>query len=226
MSQPRPELRIGDRERDLIASVLQHALAEGRITIDELDARLDARLDAASRARTFADLDPLVADLLVEPLSTASVWPRLEVESQPAGAFGTSPNNRLALDAGWSNLTRGGRWDIPPFLLLNGSKSTLKVDCRQATPLAEVIDIQVVGSMGIVTIVIPESWAANTDRLVPSWGVVKSAVSAKPDPGAPLLVLHGSVGWGRLTVRHPNWFESRNLTEPVVERPRRPELEQ
>lgn len=37
MSQPRPELRIGDRERDLAASVLQDAVAEGRITLDELD---------------------------------------------------------------------------------------------------------------------------------------------------------------------------------------------
>ena len=35
MSQSRPELRIGDRERDLIASVLQQALAQGRITIDD-----------------------------------------------------------------------------------------------------------------------------------------------------------------------------------------------
>jgi Domain of unknown function (DUF1707) len=221
MSQPRPELRIGDRERDLIASVLQHALAEGRITIDELDARLDAAL----RARTFADLDPLVADLLVEPLSTAPAWPRLEVESQPAGATGTSPNNRLVLDAGWSSLTRSGRWDIPPFLLLNGAKSTLKVDCLQASPLAEIIDIQVVASMGAVTIVIPESWAAHTDRLVPSWGLARSTVSAKPDPGMPLLDLHGSVGWGRLTVRHANRFESRKLAKPDVERPRRPELE-
>lgn len=221
MSQPRPELRIGDRERDLIASVLQQALAEGRITIDELDARLDVAL----RARTFADLNPLVADLLVEPLSTEPALPPHGVESGAAVVTGTSPNNRLVLDAGWSSLTRSGRWDIPPFLLLNGAKSTLKVDCLQATPLAEIIDIQVVASMGRVTVVIPQSWAARTDRLVPSWGVARNKVSAKPHPGAPLLVLHGSVGWGRLTVRHANRFESRNLPGPAVSPPRRPELE-
>jgi len=221
MSQPRPELRIGDRERDLIASVLQRALADGRITVDELG----ARLDAAFRARTFADLDPLVADLLVEPLSTEPALPPHGVESEPAVATGTSPENRLVLDAGWSSLTRSGRWDIPPFLLLNGAKSTLKVDCRQATPLAEIIDIKIVASMGVVTIVIPESWAAQMEQLVPSWGLAKSRVSAKPDPGAPLLVLHGSVGWGRLTVRHANRFESRILAKPAMSLPRRPELE-
>jgi hypothetical protein len=222
MSQPRPELRIGDRERDLIASVLQRALAEGRITIDELDARLDAAL----RARTFADLDPLVADLLVEPLSTAPTLTRLGVKSQLAVATGSSPNNRLVLDAGWSSVTRSGRWDIPPFLVLNGAKSTLKLDCLQATPLAAIIDIQVVASMGVVTIVILESWAAQMEQLIPSWGLAKSRVSAKPDPGAPLLVLHGSVGWGRLTVRHANRFESRNRAKPAVSSPRRSELDQ
>jgi hypothetical protein len=216
MSQPRPELRIGDRERDLIASVLQHALAQGRITTDELDARLDAAL----RARTFADLNPLVADLLVEPLSTEPAPPRFGVETEPAVATGTSPNNRLVLDAGWSSLTRSGRWDIPPFLLLNGAKSTLKVDCLQATPLAEIIDIEIVASLGVVTIVIPQSWAATTDRLVSSWGIARSKVSAKPQPGAPLLFLHGSVGWGRVTVRHANRFEGRNRTKPAVSSPR------
>jgi Domain of unknown function (DUF1707) len=221
MSEPRPELRIGDRERDLVASVLQEALAEGRINVDELDARLDAAL----RARTFADLDPLVADLPIEPPSAAMAQPRPGVEAPLAVATGTSPDNRLVLDAGWSSVTRSGRWDIPPFLLLNGAKSTLKVDCLQATPLAEVIDIQVVGSMGIVNIVMPESWAANTDRLVSSWGLAKIKVSAKPDPGAPLLVLHGSVGWGRLTVRYANRYDRRKLAKVGVSLPQRPEPE-
>jgi hypothetical protein len=221
MSQPRPELRIGDRERDLVASVLQDALAEGRITLDELDARLDAVL----QARTFADLDPLVADLPVEPPSTALAPPRRGVESRLAVASGTSPDNRLVLDAGWSSVARSGRWDLPPFLLVNGAMSTVKLDCLQATPCADLIDIQVVPSMGIITIVMPESWAANTDRLTSSWGAAKIKVSAKPAAGAPLLVLHGSVGWGRLTVRYSNRLDRRKLTKAGISLPRWPELE-
>ena len=106
------------------------------------------------------------------------------MESEPASATGTSPNNRLAPDAGWSSLTRSGRWDIPPFLLLDGAKSTLKVDCLQATPLAEIIDIEVVASMGRVTVVIPESWAAHTDPLVPSWGVAQNKVYSQARTGS------------------------------------------
>jgi hypothetical protein len=218
MSQPRPELRIGDRERDVVTSALQDALAEGRITLDELDTRIDAVL----RARTFADLDPLVADLPIEPPSATLARPAGEFPL--AVATGASPDNPLVLQAGWSGVTRSGRWDLPPFLLLNGAKSTLKVDCLRATPLAEVIDIQIAPSVGVVTIVIPEAWAANMDQLTSRWGLAKSKVSAKPEQGAPLLVLHGSVGWGRLTVRYANQLERRKLAPPGASLRRRPEV--
>ncbi len=221
MSQPRPELRVGDRERDLVASVLQDALAEGRITMDELDERLDAAL----RARTFADLDALVADLPIEPPSAALTRPRSGVEPRLVVAPGTSTTDRLVLDAGWSSVTRTGRWDVPPFLLLNGAVGTVKLDCLIATPKAEVIDIQVIGGMGTITIIVPGSWGANTDRLVSSWGMASVKVSARPAAGAPLLLLHGSVGWGWLTIRHANRFDRRRLEKQGIALPPRSELE-
>jgi hypothetical protein len=207
MSSPRPELRIGDRERDLVASVLQDALAEGRITLDELDARLDATL----RARTYGDLDALVADLPVEPPSTALTGARPGVETRLAVAPGTSRGDRLVLDAGWSSVTRSGRWDLPPFLQLNGALGSIKLDCQQATPLAPTIDVHINGGMGHITIVLPETWGANTDRLTHAWGMASLKVSAKPAAGSPLLVLHGSVGWGWLTLRYANRFDRRKL---------------
>jgi uncharacterized protein DUF1707 len=221
MTPPRRELRVGDRERDLVTSALQEALAAGRITLDELDTRLDRVL----RARTFGDLDPLVADLMVEPPSTGLGQPEPRPGRPLAVASGASPDNRLVLNAGWSGLTRSGRWDLPPFLRLDAGKNRLRVDCLRATPLADVIDIQVVPSVGVVTILIPEPWAANTNQLGSSWGLARSKVSAKPEAGAPLLVLHGSVGWGRLTIRHPNRLDRRKLQQAAVPaRPRR-ELE-
>jgi hypothetical protein len=55
-------IRIGDRERDAVAAVLREAAVAGRLSMEELDDRLEAAL----RARTYAALDPLVADLSVE----------------------------------------------------------------------------------------------------------------------------------------------------------------
>jgi Domain of unknown function (DUF1707) len=110
MSEPRPELRIGDRERDLIASVLQRALAEGRITIDELDARLDAALRGPGPSLIWT---PGRCPLGRATLDRAYPYPARSEVSAGCG-HGTSPNNRLVLDAGWSSVTRSGRWDIRP----------------------------------------------------------------------------------------------------------------
>src|SRR6266536_1213943 len=54
-----PSVRVSDRERDEVATLLRDHAAEGRLTPDELDERLGAAL----AARTGADLDAVLADL-------------------------------------------------------------------------------------------------------------------------------------------------------------------
>jgi Domain of unknown function (DUF1707) len=54
-----PEMRASDADRDRISAVLREAHAEGRLPQDELLERLDATYDA----RTYGELDRLVADL-------------------------------------------------------------------------------------------------------------------------------------------------------------------
>jgi hypothetical protein len=56
---PAGSLRIGDAERVAAATALGDHFAAGRIDQDELD----ERLAAAYAARTYADIDPLFADL-------------------------------------------------------------------------------------------------------------------------------------------------------------------
>jgi DUF1707 SHOCT-like domain len=55
----RSTLRASDADRERIAERLRHAAAEGRILAEELD----ERLGIAFRARTYGELDALVADL-------------------------------------------------------------------------------------------------------------------------------------------------------------------
>ncbi len=54
-----PELRIGDRERQVATDRLREAYGQGTISLEELEQRLDATM----RARTQGDLEPLLADL-------------------------------------------------------------------------------------------------------------------------------------------------------------------
>jgi hypothetical protein len=55
----RATLRASDADRELIVERLRHAAAEGRLFADELE----DRLGAAFSAKTYGELDALVADL-------------------------------------------------------------------------------------------------------------------------------------------------------------------
>jgi hypothetical protein len=52
-------LRVGDRERDAVGETLRKGHLEGRLDAEEFQ----ARLERCMAAKTFADLDALVADL-------------------------------------------------------------------------------------------------------------------------------------------------------------------
>jgi hypothetical protein len=51
-------LRVGDKERDTVAAILRQRHLEGRLDTDELQSRLERCLSA----KTYADLDVLIAD--------------------------------------------------------------------------------------------------------------------------------------------------------------------
>lgn len=56
---PARQLRASDADRDRIAEVLRQALAEGRVSAQEHS----ERIDRVYAARTYGELEPLVADL-------------------------------------------------------------------------------------------------------------------------------------------------------------------
>lgn len=52
-------MRVGDTDREKVAEQVRHALDEGRLSLDELD----ERLGQVYAAKTFGDLNRVVADL-------------------------------------------------------------------------------------------------------------------------------------------------------------------
>jgi hypothetical protein len=60
MVEPRDRsLRVGDKEREAVGKLLREHHVEGRLDADEFQSRLEQSL----AAKTYADLDVLVADL-------------------------------------------------------------------------------------------------------------------------------------------------------------------
>jgi hypothetical protein len=58
-----PELRASDADRERVVEVLRRAASDGRLTVEELE----ERVPCAYAARTRRELEPLTADLSVEP---------------------------------------------------------------------------------------------------------------------------------------------------------------
>ncbi|MHB1711329.1 MAG: DUF1707 SHOCT-like domain-containing protein [Acidimicrobiales bacterium] len=74
-SARRKLLRVSDADREQVVEQLRVAAGEGRLTLDELG----QRIEQASAAKTFADLDPVTADLpersVVEPAQIQVITP-------------------------------------------------------------------------------------------------------------------------------------------------------
>jgi hypothetical protein len=198
-------IRIGDRERDAVAAVLQKATADGRLSMEELDDRLDAAL----RAKTYADLDRLVADLSVELPSHALSSGR-RVKGPPAPGY--SRNDPLRFDGGVSSEKRRGVWTVPPFIVISQGFGSVKLDFVEAIAAAQLIEIEVVGGAGSIALVLPDGWGVDADRVSKAWGSKSVKVPRQPAPGKPLLVLHGSLGVGRLRIRPPSRIQLRRIT--------------
>ena len=223
---PLSGLRVGHAERDAVAAILQEAAADGRLSMEELDERLDQAL----RAKTYGDLEPLVADLSAElpwrssrgsvPAPLPVSQPTPQSVSQPGSQqrppgpppAGYSREDPLRLDGGMSSEKRDGVWTVPPYLRISSGAGAVKLNCLQAGVAAPVIEVEVIAGAGSVTIIVPDGWAANDDRLGKGIGSKSIKVPRVPAAGAPLLVLYGSVGMGSFTVRPASRRELRRVT--------------
>ncbi|MFD5494519.1 DUF1707 domain-containing protein [Streptomyces sp. NPDC001812] len=191
-SSPRPvpsgELRASYDDREAVVEQLRDAAAEGRIDLDELDARLEQAL----KSKTYAELAVLTADL-----------PRPDsAESRPP----------LVLKGGLHGASRGpGRWEVPGHVIAHGGLGGVKVDFTRAECRLTEVAVEAYGETAGVTIVIPDGWAADTGGMDPGIGGLRDKTTPDRLPGAPLIRLTGSGGMAGVVIRHPNRWERRKL---------------
>ena len=133
MSSDLPELRASHEERDRIVDTLRTAGGDGRLTAEELDARVERAL----LARTQGELAALVADL-----SAASTTKDVLVVKQRGGKW-----------------TRAGRWTVPNRIELRTQLCRVTFDFTDAEITSRTLRIDtemehgklvIVGAPGIV----------------------------------------------------------------------------
>ncbi|MFD0904060.1 DUF1707 SHOCT-like domain-containing protein [Actinomadura sediminis] len=204
-------LRASDADRDEVADRLREALAEGRITAEEHA----ERIDAAYRAKTYADLEPLLGDL---PSGAAPV-PRVNLRKEEAPAPPPARHSANVV-AVLSGATRTGRWLVEERTTVVSLLGGIELDFRRAVLSASEVTLNITAIMGGVAITVPPGV-----RVVDSTMAILGGNSLPEDdvvdPDAPVIRLTGMVLLSGVTVERKEADASGSRRERRRERHRR-----
>lgn len=120
-----PDMRVSDADRDKVAAVLREHMAQGRLSVDELQ----ERLDGTYAAKTIGDLQRLTADLPETDLYDLPIPAHRRSSSAGVPApRGNGEVYRKSLTAAWASwasvslictviwlisMVGGGHWEYP-----------------------------------------------------------------------------------------------------------------
>lgn len=181
-------------------------MGEGRITMTELE----QRLDQVYSAKTFSDLEPVVADL---PATTETSALAHGDPAEPQHALiGGVPGSTTSI-AVMSGTDRKGNWVVPAqhnsFAFWGG----VELDLRTARFAERFSTITCVAIMGGIDVIVPDDITVEVTGV----GVMGSFDSQgdsprHPSPNAPVVRVTGFAFWGGVTVkRMPRSSTSKHL---------------
>jgi hypothetical protein len=181
-------LRASDADRDRAASMLNEAMAQGRLTAEEHS----DRLDVVYAAKTHADIVPVIDDL---PAASQAVTP-----AESPGPAEASTGRRLV--AVFGGISRKGSWHPEPVTRILAVFGGADLDLREAILPGREITIDAVAVFGGVSITVPPEM-----RVIDSGSAVmggrdisgNTAESAQPD--ATVLRITGTCVFGGVEVK-------------------------
>lgn len=189
------QMRASDADRERVAQVLHNALAEGRITVNELE----ERLSTVYAAKTIGDLKPVTVDLptspgVIEPATSRA----LGFPDQRIGGYAGSPVSIGVM----SGAVRKGSWVLPPqhtsFAFWGGAE----IDLRQARFADKHCTITAIAIMGGIQITVPDDINVDVTGIGFMGGFVLEDKSGAPPapPTAPTVKINGLGFWGGVVV--------------------------
>jgi Domain of unknown function (DUF1707) len=126
------EIRVGDAERDRVASLLGDHVAEGRLTLEEYGARLDEAFAATNETALMATLR--------------------ELPERPAAAHPVKQRSWMVTLLG--SVQRRGRWTAPRRIFALSLIGAPDLDFRQASVTGDV-KVTTISLMGALTAIVP-----------------------------------------------------------------------
>jgi hypothetical protein len=129
------DLRASDAEREHVIDLLQRAVGQGMLDLDEFSERTDAVLAAGTRSdlnSVLIDLPGLVRD---EPVVT----------------------DVLVLRSMLSEVTRSGRWLVPAKLLISSRLGATRLDFTQAQLAHPRVTVELAVTGGVIELRVPRT---------------------------------------------------------------------
>jgi hypothetical protein len=173
-------LRVSDAERAKVGQLLERAVSEGMLTLDEFTERYDAAL----AARTRGELRVVLADLPV----AATAAPRPAPEE---------------LRGRMSSIVRRGQWTVAPVLQLNTRMCSTTLDFTSAVLPGSLVEVVIDDYCSSTELIVPPTATADLNGVDAVAGSATVKVRTSPPSQQLHLIVRGRVRMGSVTVRHP-----------------------
>jgi hypothetical protein len=175
-----PELRASDADREQAAELLRRAAGEGRLTVDELD----DRLAAAFGARTRAELEGLVVDILISGNAGVPV-------GTPATSLPVVPGEGATkwLISIMSGHDRRGHWRVGPKVINFNFWGGSEIDLNDAVLSAQHTEIRIISIMGGADVYVPDGLDVQVSQFALMGGNDVKLGRGRPAPGGPTVHL-------------------------------------
>lgn len=194
-------MRVSDADRDQVAETLREAAAVGRVTLDELD----DRLNAAYKAKTYADLEPLTADL-PEGASVTPAPGNTPAAASQGGAVHDRSGKPLVINAKGSHIVRKGHWESAARNEVHNRWGVSMLDFREAVLRSPVVEIHLDSSAGLGDIILPDGATAEVDVDASMFGTLQVNVDTVRKQGVPHFTITGACRGGTMRIRYKRRF--------------------
>lgn len=166
---------ISEDDRNAAIRRLQEAYAEGHISHEDLDERLHQVLTV----KTDSELVSVLASLPEENAGTTA-----------------------SIAAASGRIRRRGVWRVPRSLKVESAFAKVHLDLSRALIEHSVVDIELQLGTGKAKITVPRDAIVDLEDLRTGWKDSLYKARRPSRPGGPRIRISGTMGFGRLKIRH------------------------
>jgi DUF1707 SHOCT-like domain len=149
---------------------------------------LDERLSRAYAAKTYGQLQALLADLPAHSLAIPD-----DALPEPEA---------LVLKTTGANLRQSGQWTVPQRIVAESTAGWITIDFTQASCAHREVAVDAVTGTGWIRPWLPNGWAARIGPASTNTSHISNKAAETAGPGAPTIIVTGHPVFGYIKIKH------------------------